>query len=301
MERKKMNQFAADLGGIVDAHLHFVPEESYFGEIAVRAGHINTEEHLREQYEKLGIVHGVVMGNRTLDPADHLYPGFLSYCIGLDSGGLMKRLVSPDSTPTERQRALDLTERHLRRENCVGIKLYPGYSPIYVTDRVYEPFYDLAKAYGKPVAIHTGETAGPNAFLRYSHPLTVDEAAALHPDVRFVMCHFGNPWLNDAAAVMSKNQNVAADLSGLLEGRVDMDVFFGEQSGYLSVLRTWLRYVDFRDIMFGTDWPLANLKDYIEFMRRLVPEKYYEDVFRKNACRIYGLRQADAGTIKNGR
>ena len=35
------------------------------------------------------------------------------------------------------------------------------------------------------------------------------------------MCHFGNPFLEAAAAVVEKNPNVAADLSGLLEGRVE--------------------------------------------------------------------------------
>ena len=45
---------------IIDAHLHFCPEEpGYFSEIAVAAGHENTEAHLRQEYERLGIVGGV--------------------------------------------------------------------------------------------------------------------------------------------------------------------------------------------------------------------------------------------------
>lgn len=278
---------AAPFGGIIDSHLHFVPGDEYFDGIAYAADHDNTAPHLREEYKRLGISHGIVMGNRTLALKDHQYPEFLSYCIGLDSHILGEDLTKPN--PKILQEAADLAEQHLKRSACVGIKLYPGYSPIYVTDQCYEPFYDLAQAYHKPVAIHTGETAGPNALLRYSHPLTVDEAAALHPGVRFVMCHFGNPWLNDAAAVMSKNQNVAVDLSGLLERRVDTDQMFREQSGYIEMLRTWLGYFGYRDVMFGTDWPLANLEDYIEFTKRLIPERYQEDVFHNNACRIYQL------------
>ena len=48
----------------------------------------------------------------------------------------------------------------------------------------------------------------------------LDEVAADHPDTQFVMCHFGNPFLEAAAAVVEKNPNVAADLSGLLERTV---------------------------------------------------------------------------------
>ena len=98
---------------------------------------------------------------------------------------------------------------------CCGVKLYPGYNHIWLTDPLYEPIYALAARYDKPVAVHMGLSAGPRAHLKYCHPLVLDEVAADHPDTRFVMCHFGNPWLMDAAAVVEKNENVAADLSGL--------------------------------------------------------------------------------------
>lgn len=292
MENKNwtnIQAMAAAVGGIIDAHLHFVPHDAYFDEIAEKAGHENTGEHLSEQQNLLQISGGIVMGNRTLALNDHEYPDNLKYCIGLDSSVLKQCLTGNRPDTLSLRQAADQVERHLKRDSCAGIKLYPGYSPFYVYDRIYEPFYELAKLYKKPVAIHTGETAGSGALLRYGHPLTVDEAAASHPDVQFVMCHFGNPWLNDAAAVMSKNGNVAADLSGILEGAFDTGNLFREQSGYMEALRTWLQYINYRDVMFGTDWPLVNLKNYIEFIMALVPEKYYKSIFRENACRIYGL------------
>ena len=49
-------------------------------------------------------------------------------------------------------------------------------------------------------------------------------------------------------------------------------------------------YLDCYDrIMFGTDWPLANLADYIRFMKEIVPEEEWEKVFFSAANRIYGL------------
>lgn len=275
---------------IIDAHLHFCPEDGdYFDEIALAAGHENNEAHLRSEYKRLGIAGGVVMGNGGLSEAEHeKYPDYLYYCIGLDSMYLRgdgKRL------DTE---AADLLEKHLKKDKCVGIKLYPGYNPMYITDPCYEPVYELAEAYKKPVAVHTGETAGVNAILKYSHPLSVDEAAVKHPGVNFVMCHYGNPWLQDAACVLAKNENVAADLSGLLEGRNIPEEYFEENRGYVEYLKTWIKYAgDYSKFMFGTDWPLANLEDYIGFTKMLIPEKYHEDVFRKNAVRIYGLKMDD--------
>ena len=253
---------------IIDSHLHFCPGYPHFDEIAIEAGHINNEEHLRECFQKYNIVGGIVMGNRGVHPDNHTYPDFLRYCVGVEARKL---------TPEKIQKTCDLVEENLKRNTCVGIKLYPGYDSIYVTDERFEPIYDLAKAYKKPVAIHTGQTAGSKAFIKYSHPLTLDEAAVRHPDVQFVMCHFGNPWLMDAAAVVEKNENVAADLSGLLEGKFDIPEFLEEQSGYISTLKTWLAYIrDYDKLMFGTDWPLANYEDYIEITKRLIPEKYWE-------------------------
>ena len=92
----------------------------------------------------------------------------------------------------------------------------------------------------------------------------------------------------DAAAVVEKNENVAADLSGLLEGKFDIPEFLEEQSGYISTLKPWLAYIrDYDKLMFGTDWPLANYEDYIEITKRLIPEKYWETVFYQAAERIY--------------
>lgn len=265
---------------IIDAHLHFVPHDTYFDQIASAAGHENTLPHLKKEYDRLGIASGIVMGNRGLELERHQYPQWLSYCIGLDRTCLDIHQI---------RETADQVALHLSRKQCVGIKLYPGYHPIYITDPVYDPIYELAEHYKKPVAVHTGETAGTGAILKYSHPLTLDEAAVKHPGVQFVMCHFGNPWLNDAAAVISKNPNVAADLSGLLEGRVDVKALMEDKKGYIEALRTWLSYFDYQRLMFGTDWPLVNLEEYIQFIASLIPPRYHEAVFHKNAEQIYQL------------
>lgn len=265
---------------IIDAHLHYVPEVKYFNTIADNAESENSEAGLRAEFHAHHIACGIVMGNAGLNPEDNRFPDFLRYCIGIEAYELGKR---------DNSAAIDKIEANLRRPQCVGIKLYPGYSSVYITDRRYEPVYELAEKYDKPVAVHTGQTAGSNAMLRYSHPLTIDDAAVLHPHVRFVMCHYGNPFLMDAAAVAEKNGNVSVDLSGLIEGKLSPS-YFQEQCHYLEALRTWITYVeDYSKFMFGTDWPLANYSDYIELTRQIIPEKHWEAVFHKNAERIYQL------------
>ena len=71
---------------IIDAHLHLFPPDERTNAMAQGVGHINSVDHLRDVYGELEMVHGVVMGNRSLDPAYHAYPADLfHYCIGLDS------------------------------------------------------------------------------------------------------------------------------------------------------------------------------------------------------------------------
>ena len=122
--------------------------------------------------------HGIVMGNKTLSLSDHIYPNFMSYCIGLDSTIFNTKDIAYQ---------VALVEEHLKRKTCVGIKLYPGYNHFYVYEDFLHPFYELARKYSKPVAVHTGLTATSDALLKYSHPLTLDEAAVKYPDVQFVM------------------------------------------------------------------------------------------------------------------
>ena len=121
-------------------------------------------------------------------------------------------------------------------------------------------------------------------------PETLDEAAADFPRTRFVMCHFGNPFLEAAAAVLEKNPNVCADLSGLLEGRADLDRYFVERAGYVGLLRTWMDYLGCWDrFLYGTDWPIVNLAEYRDYVTRIVPEERRPAVFFDNANRVYGL------------
>ena len=267
---------------IIDAHLHFATD-AYFDEIAKAAEHENSADHLLEQYRMRGMVHGIVMGNLPVEELEPVYPPFLSYCIGLDSQVFdMAKLLQK----------LHLIEQHLKSERCVGIKHYPGYASFYIYDDRLAPVYELAARYKKPVAVHTGLTATDKALLKYSHPLVMDEAATKFREVQFVMCHFGEPWFTDAAAVIEKNPNVAADLSGLLERKIpDFAAFCEKKHFYIERLKGWLEYLDLYDrFMFGTDWPLANLGDYIAFTKEIIPEEHWQEVFYENAVRIYHLK-----------
>jgi predicted TIM-barrel fold metal-dependent hydrolase len=147
-----------------------------------------------------------------------------------------------------------------------GLKLYPGYEPFYPHDHRLRVIYELAEEFDVPVMIHSGDTFSPNGKVKYSHPLQVDEVAVDHRNVKFVICHLGNPWLVDCMEVVYKNHNVYADFSGLVLGNFTeaFEDYMEEQIGEVLLYAG-----DANFLLYGTDWPICSMKSYLEFVRQL--------------------------------
>lgn len=190
----------------------------------------------------------------------------------------------------------ELTE-YVREGKVRGLKLYPGYQPFYPNDPKWEPAYAFAAEHRIPVMIHSGDTYSPKGKVMYSHPLHVDEAAVDHPDVTFVICHIGNPWIRDCMEVVYKNANVYTDISGLVLGNFS-DRFEKYMRGQLQEML--LYGVEPDKVLYGTDWPISEMESYLEFMRQLAtPEREKRKMFWENAVKVYGL-DPGASWIRRG-
>ena len=78
------------------------------------------------------------------------------------------------------------------------------------------------------------------------------------------------------------------DLSGLLEGIPGPD-FYNKQKAYFDYLSMWLNYMGRWDkLMYGSDWPLVNIADYIYILKQVVPQEHHEEFFYGNALNVYG-------------
>lgn len=181
----------------------------------------------------------------------------------------------------------------LKQGKVKALKVYLGYLPYGPYHPGYRPYYRLAAKYQVPVIFHTGDTFARTAKVKYAHPLAVDEVAVDFPETKFVLAHFGNPWVMDAAEVVYKNKNVWADLSGILVG--DTAAFDGmTKNGVLGRavqrIKEGIEYVETPEkFLFGSDWPLAPLATYRDFVRRMFPEEQYQAVFHDNAKALFKL------------
>jgi len=168
-----------------------------------------------------------------------------------------------------------------------GLKIYPGYEPFYPWDRRCQVVFDLCKEYDVPLMIHSGDTYTTRGRLKYSHPLEIDEVAVDNPDLKIVICHLGNPWLQDCMEVIYKNDNVYADISGLVLGDFDtkFERFLKRQIEEVLIYAGEPRY-----LLFGTDWPISSMESYVDFMKKLsLPKQSKDWILFENAIKVFKL------------
>jgi hypothetical protein len=255
---------------IIDAHTHtqFTGTPEPVSRIA------QTRDEFFKQWREAGLVGAVAHTDEDGAGFHDLKSENVIYCAGIGARTDIRQI-----------------ESGLKSGKYGCIKIYLGYVHRYAYDRLYEPLYALAQKYDVPVVFHTGDTYSAKAKLKYADPLTVDEVAVDHPKVTFVIAHCGNPWIESAAEVAYKNPNVYLECSGLLIGK--LDEMPAEKIDALVVRPiSWIfSYVeDPKKLMFGTDWPLIDIKSYVEAYKRAIPQEHWRAVFHDNAARVFKFK-----------
>ncbi len=168
-----------------------------------------------------------------------------------------------------------------------GLKLYPGYEPFYPNDSRLKLIYEMAIEYDVPVMFHSGDTYAPTGKVKYSHPLHIDDLAVDYPDLKIVICHIGNPWIKDCMEIVYKNNNVYADISGLVLGDFE-DKFERYMKNEIEDMITYAG--DPKYLLYGTDWPISSMKSYLKFMDQLeLPDEKKELILWKNASQLFKI------------
>ncbi len=278
---------------IIDAHLHFSNIRAFTQTARDLSGVDYSSFGLQHEFADAHIVFGIAMGVTETAPgafpddeaenpmSNDLEPGMpecLAQCLG----------INPVRLQTAPQAELDGIETALQHPSVVGIKLYPGYYPYYVTDRVYASMYELAERYNMPVVMHCGDTWSERGLLKYAHPLTVDELAVMHRQVNFVIAHMGDPWILETAELAYKNSNVFVDMSGVIAGDGhEVERVLREPLLVDHFKRGPLYTNNYDKYLFGSDWPLVPIASYVRFIQHLIPESHHEQVFFQNALQVF--------------
>ena len=254
---------------VIDAHTH----NHFTGQLERTSKIPDTQEQYLKEMKESGVVGAVVHTSRTSEPVVDLSQYNVIHCAGVDKHVDEKRI-----------------EEGLKSGLYRCIKIYLGYVHQWAYSPAYEPAYRLAEKYHVPVVFHTGDTYDIKGKLKYSDPLTIDEVAVDHPNVTFVIAHCGNPWIESAAEVAYKNPNVYLDGSAFMIGDLSKSSKEEVDEAVVKPLRWVFNYVeDPNKLMYGTDWPLTDMKSYIVAFKRAIPRQYWKKVFYENAVKVFGF------------
>jgi predicted TIM-barrel fold metal-dependent hydrolase len=291
---------------IVDAHLHVVSarfagarEEPVplapFDTVRDSEGPKRLAQTIRDEMTSANVRQGFCMPGMDVSDQDPLGIREVLAEAELVSGATPLRLHPVGLVHPERfdRGHLARVEEVLEARRVKALKVYLGYFHYEPDHAGYRPYYRLASKYQVPVILHTGDTWSRTAKVKYAHPLKIDDLAVDFPDTKFVLAHFGNPWVMDAAEVIFKNENVWADLSGILIG--DARAFATmEKEGVLareiSRIREGIEFAEAPEkFLYGSDWPLSPMKVYCDFVRQLFPAQHHKAVFHENAKALFNL------------
>ncbi len=127
-------------------------------------------------------------------------------------------MVNPKAPGAAEQAGRDIDELGLR-----GVELFPAMHRFDPSDEeLTGPLYEIAADRGVPVFCHVGllrvrlrERLGLSSpfDMRYSDPMLLHRAAADHPEISFIIPHFGCGYLREAALLGSACPNVYVDTS----------------------------------------------------------------------------------------
>ena len=278
---------------MIDTHIHVVPPRlpgvGTLNAVLEEPTDIRAEA-LRREMQAAGVTQALAMGCCGAPDDDPLGVSGTLAVARTVPGLYAVGVADPRRTEPEH---LQRVEAVLASKQVRALKGYLGYLPFGPDHAGYRPYYELAERHGLPFVFHTGDTYSAVARLRFAHPLGVDDVAVDHPGVKFVLAHLGNPWLTDAAEVVYKNVNVWADLSGLAVG--DGAAFTAQERQETlqearESLRRAFRYAERPNrFLYGSDWPLAPMAAYRDFIRDAIPEPYHAQVFEDNARTLFRI------------
>lgn len=254
---------------IIDAHLHtnFSGKPNSFSQI------LYSRETLEKEMKQNGVIGAISHTKSAYVGHFDGTPMNIVHCAGID-----------DDTK------LAVVEDGLKKKKFSCIKIYLGYIHKYATHPLYVRYYKLAEKYNVPVVFHTGDTSTTDALLKYSEPMIIDEVAVKYRNVTFVIAHLGNPWVQTAAEIVYKNANVYADISAFLVGDITKRTPSNLDTQITKPVAWAFEFIeDPSKLMFGTDWPLTPMGPYIEAIKKAIPRKHWDDVFYKNAQRVFKI------------
>jgi predicted TIM-barrel fold metal-dependent hydrolase len=270
----------------IDAHIHLSRRpDDLLRRYADHNGLKYTLDELLEEMRENGVESGLLLSPPM--ESGGILPNEEVLALCRKSGGVLHPVVTVEPTRREVRAALELARDN--RGVVKGFKVRLGYVDAAADSPTFEGLYDYAEAEGLPVMFHTGDTATSDGDLVRSHPLSLDALANRREELKIVICHFGNPWIEDTAELIYKHPKVYADISGLTTG----GGAYGKKLAAL-LARKLSEAVYFigggEKVLFGTDYPVTRHRDAFELVKLMdADDSDKERILWRNSKEVFDL------------
>lgn len=196
--------------------------------------------------------------------------------------------TSPDEAILEMREAQS-------RLGLKGITVSPAAQDFHPSDsRAMRVFAEAARL-RMPVLVHPGSFFSVASKLEYARPILLDEVARELPALKLIVAHLGYPWIDECVALLGKQPNVFANVSGLLHRPWQA----------FNALLTAHQYGVMDKLLFGSDFPFKSATAAIEALYSInqftlgtslptIPRQHLRGIVERDSLALLGIEHAAA-------
>jgi uncharacterized protein len=143
-----------------------------------------------------------------------------------------------------------------------GLKLSPPYQSFHPHSREAFEVYEAALAHDLFLIFHQGSVFTPTGPLEVAQPVLLDRVARELPDLRIIVAHVGQPWVQETIALVAKHRNVYADISARHNRPWQLFTALAQATDYRVTGK----------LLWGSDFPCFTMTESLRDVRSL-PER----------------------------
>lgn len=240
----------------VDWHTHVWLPEHFGGELSLPGSGMSVEEGSPARFHATlndAAERYVIVGLQV--PWVHIPNDFISEHVKASRG----RAIGLASVDPNSNGALAELERSVERLKLHGLKLSPYYQGFDPSCRSAWELYEYLNAAGLPLMLHMGGGGVQSAKLELANPVLLDPVARAFPDLKIIVAHLGQPFMQETVSLIRKHEHVYADLSARFHRPWQLynGLIIAKEYNILS------------KILFGSDFPVKTPKESLGLFRAL--------------------------------
>ncbi len=140
-----------------------------------------------------------------------------------------------------------------------GLKISPVYGGFDPWCAEAGRIYKLCDRLGVPLLWHQSAGYPSSCTLEHGRPVLLDRIAREFPNLRMIIAHLGQPWMEETVVLLRKHKQIYADLSARFHRK--WQLYHG--------LMVALEYGVTDQLLFGSDFPVRSTADAMAEFRAL--------------------------------